>query len=121
MLLPVLVTSAAALILLTQSPALPTSRSAEKVPPPCTVSGRVVAAADGTPLKSSRVALLPEHASRDSHVYAALSDSSGRFTIKDAPAGRYRFLATHTGYRINITTPLATTPARSLPSMLETN
>jgi protocatechuate 3,4-dioxygenase beta subunit len=31
-------------------------------------------------------------------VYATTSDSSGRFTIKDVPAGRYRFLATHTGY-----------------------
>src|SRR6266851_9495706 len=58
----------------------------------------VTTAADGTPLKSSRVALLPENASRDSHVHAALSDSSGRFTIKDVPPGRYRFLATHTGY-----------------------
>jgi 5-hydroxyisourate hydrolase-like protein (transthyretin family) len=97
--LPVLVTSAAALILFTQSPALPASRSAENVPPPpCSVSGHVVAATDGTPLKSSHVALLPEHASRDSHVYAAISDSSGRFIIKDVPAGRYRFLATHTGY-----------------------
>ena len=98
MLLPVLVTSAAALILLTQSPGLPTSKSAEKVPPPCTVSGRVVTATDGTPLKSSRLALLPEHASRDSHVYAAISDGSGRFTLKEVPAGRYRFLATHTSY-----------------------
>jgi len=98
MLSPVLVSRAAALILLTQSAALPTSRLPEKVPPPCTVSGRVVTATDGTPLKSSHVALLPEHASRNSHVYAALSDGSGRFTIKDAPAGRYRFLATHTGY-----------------------
>jgi len=31
-------------------------------------------------------------------VYAAISDGSGRFTISEVPAGRYRFLATHTGY-----------------------
>ena len=93
-----LVTSAAALILLTQNPAPQISKLAEKRSPPCTVTGRVVAAADGTPLKSSRVALIPEHRARESQVYAAASDSSGRFIIKDVPAGRYQFLATHTGY-----------------------
>jgi protocatechuate 3,4-dioxygenase beta subunit len=93
-----LVISAAAVILLTQNPASQTSKLAEKRPPPCTVSGRVVAAADGTPLKSSSVALIPEHRTQESRVYAATSDSSGRFIIKDVPAGRYQFLATHTGY-----------------------
>src|SRR5262252_671444 len=92
------VLSAAALILLTQNPAPPSSKLAEKPPPPCAVTGRVVTAADGTPLKSSRLALIPEHRTRDSQVYAAVSDSSGRFIIKDVPAGRYQFLATHTGY-----------------------
>jgi len=62
------------------------------------VTGRVATATDGTPLKSSRVALMPEHRTRESQVYAAVSDSSGRFIIKDVPAGRYQFLATHTGY-----------------------
>jgi protocatechuate 3,4-dioxygenase beta subunit len=44
------------------------------------------------------VALIPEHERRESQVYAAISDSSGQFKISDVPAGRYRFLATHTGY-----------------------
>jgi len=62
------------------------------------VSGRVVTAAEGAPLKSSRVALMLEHEGREPQVYAAVSDSDGRFTIKDVPAGRYQFVATHTGY-----------------------
>jgi protocatechuate 3,4-dioxygenase beta subunit len=93
-----LVTYTAALALLIQITASPTPKSAEKVPPPCTVSGRVVTAAEGTPLKSSRVVLIAEHRQRESQVYAATSDSDGRFIIKDVPAGRYRFLATRTGY-----------------------
>jgi 5-hydroxyisourate hydrolase-like protein (transthyretin family) len=96
--LPALVTYTAALVLLIQINASPTPKPAEKAPPPCTVSGRVVTSAEGTPLKSSRVALIPEHRQRESQVYAATSDSDGRFTIKDVPAGRYRFLATRTGY-----------------------
>jgi hypothetical protein len=39
-----------------------------------------------------------EHESREPQVYAAVSDSDGRFTIKDVPAGRYDFIATHIGY-----------------------
>jgi 5-hydroxyisourate hydrolase-like protein (transthyretin family) len=95
--LSALVAHAAAVLLLVQSPAS-ASKPADKGPPPCVVSGRVVTAADGTPLASSRVALIPEHQRRESQVYAAISDSSGRFTISDVPAGRYRILATHTGY-----------------------
>ena len=96
--LSALVTSAAALILLTQSPAPQPTKIDEKQPLPCTVTGRIVAAADGTPLKSSGVALIPAHRAQGSQSYAAQSDSSGRFVIKDVPAGRYQFLATHTGY-----------------------
>ena len=88
---------AAAVLLLVQNPGS-ASKPVDKGPAPCIVSGRVVTAADGTPLASSRVALIPEHQRRESHVYAAISDSGGRFTISDVPAGRYRFLATHTGY-----------------------
>lgn len=96
--LSALVTGVAALFLLTQNPALQTPKLAEKQPPPCTVTGRVVTAADGTPLKSSRVVLIPEHRTRGSEAYAVQSDSSGRFILKDVPAGRYQFLATHNGY-----------------------
>lgn len=89
---------AAALVLLPEVSAAQNSKPAEKLPPPCTVSGRVVTGAEGTPIKSSRVALIPEQKTPESQVYATISDSSGRFTIKDVPAGRYRFLASHTGF-----------------------
>jgi hypothetical protein len=95
--LSALVAHAATVLLLVQSPAS-ASRPADKGPPPCVVSGRVVTAAEGTPVASSRVALIPEHERRDSQVYAAISDSSGQFKISDVPAGRYRFFATHPGY-----------------------
>jgi protocatechuate 3,4-dioxygenase beta subunit len=89
---------AAAFLLLPEVSAAQNAKPAEKLPPPCTVSGRVVTAAEGTAIKSSRVALIPERKSAESQVYASLSDSTGRFTIKNIPAGRYRFLASHTGY-----------------------
>src|SRR5437588_3038299 len=89
---------AAALILLIQTPATLVSKPGDKDPPPCIVLGRVVTAAEGTPLKSARIALLPEHEVRERQVYAGISDRDGRFLIKDIPAGRYRFVATHTGY-----------------------
>jgi len=65
---------------------------------PCTVTGRVVTAAEGNPLKSARIALMPEHERSHPQIYAATSDSDGHFTIKDVPAGRYRFLAAHSGF-----------------------
>jgi len=96
--LSVPVSYAAVLILLIQNSAPAPAKPSGKVPAPCTVSGRVVTAAEGAPLKSSRVALMLEHESREPQVYAAVSDSDGGFTIKDVPAGRYHFIATHTGY-----------------------
>ena len=65
---------------------------------PCTVTGRVVMAAEGNPLKSTRVALIPEHSRSHSQIYATSSDSDGRFTLKDIPPGRYRFFAAHAGF-----------------------
>src|SRR5581483_5881082 len=91
---------AAALILL-QSPTVTPSTTNEKVLPPCTVSGRVITAAEGSPLKSTRVILMPDQrgeAWKQPQVYSALSESDGRFTVKNVPAGRYRFSAKHTGY-----------------------
>ncbi len=64
----------------------------------CTVSGRVVTAAEGNPLKLAHVALAPEHQGRPSDIYAAISDGDGRFRVKEVPPGRYRFVATRAGY-----------------------
>jgi hypothetical protein len=66
--------------------------------PPCTVTGRVVTAADGNPVKSARVLLIPEHNRSRSQMYAASTDGEGHFAIKDIPPGRYQFSASHTGF-----------------------
>ena len=65
----------------------------------CIVEGRVIAAADGSPLKSARVSLVPERAeSRKPQTYAATTDGDGHFLLKDVLPGRYRFLAARVGY-----------------------
>ena len=64
----------------------------------CTVTGRIVTAADGNPLKSARIALVAEDTKSHDNMYAASSDSDGQFTLKDVPAGRYQFFASHTGF-----------------------
>jgi hypothetical protein len=89
-----------AVSLLAQSSAPSDSKPPEDPAPDlCTVMGRVVAAADGNPLKSARVALVPEHnRSHHEEIYATSSDSDGHFTLKNIPQGRYRFFAAHTGF-----------------------
>jgi len=73
-------------------------KSQDKAPPPCRVSGRVVSALDGAPLKSSRVALVQEETKSHPKVFAATTDSDGHFDIKNVIAGRYQFFAQHVGY-----------------------
>ncbi len=80
-----------------QMPAAQT-KAAEKQPAPCAVSGQVVTAAEGAPLKSSRIALIQQDVSSHSQVFATTTGSDGRFEIKQAAPGRYRFWASHTGY-----------------------
>ncbi len=64
----------------------------------CAVSGRVVSAAEGAPLRSARVALVEANERKRPLVYAATTDNEGRFEIKQIMAGRYEFVASHTGY-----------------------
>jgi protocatechuate 3,4-dioxygenase beta subunit len=73
-------------------------KTEEKTDSLCTVAGRVVTAAEGTALRSGRIALLPEDWKSNSHVYATTSDSDGRFLLKDVPPGRYKFVAMHVGF-----------------------
>ena len=58
----------------------------------------MVTAAEGNPLKSARVYLIPEHSRSHNQIYATSSDSDGHFTVKDIPPGRYRFFAAHAGF-----------------------
>jgi Carboxypeptidase regulatory-like domain len=64
----------------------------------CAVTGRVVTAADGSPLKSARVALVPEDSRSHRQLYAATSDADGHFAFKDIVAGRYQFFASRAGF-----------------------
>jgi protocatechuate 3,4-dioxygenase beta subunit len=85
--------------LLAQSSAPSVSKASEDpASAPCTVTGRVVTASDGNPLKSASVMLIPDHKRSENEIYATSSDSDGLFTVKGIPPGRYNFLATHTGF-----------------------
>jgi len=84
--------------LLAQTPTVPGPKPSDDSETLAIVSGRVVTAAEGSPLKSARVALAPEHSRAHRQIFAATSDSDGRFTIKDVEPGRYEFFASHSGF-----------------------
>ncbi|HEY4933757.1 MAG TPA: carboxypeptidase regulatory-like domain-containing protein [Terriglobales bacterium] len=91
---------AATAISLAQAPgkSLEDPDKAKKPPGNCTVSGRVVGATDGAPLRSARVGLIQTSVQRHPLVYATTTDNEGRFEIKQIEAGRYEFFASHVGY-----------------------
>jgi protocatechuate 3,4-dioxygenase beta subunit len=64
----------------------------------CIVSGRVVAADDGSPLKSAVIVLSLYHSLPQRQSYTIASDSDGRFSIKDVPPGVYGFIASREGF-----------------------
>jgi hypothetical protein len=101
--LPALVIAALALGLLAQSSGPSPDKTKEHPDSLCVVAGRVVTAAEGNPLKSARVGLVPERPGWEafSHIYTTTSDSDGRFILKDVAPGRYRTQTRrilHTGY-----------------------
>ena len=89
---------AATLPLFAQKPDPAPHKPEEQAAALCTVTGRVVTAAEASPLKSARVALIREHGVSSPRMYAATTDSDGHFTIKDVAPGRFNFVATRTGY-----------------------
>jgi 5-hydroxyisourate hydrolase-like protein (transthyretin family) len=97
-----LVTFASAVTLLgqTSNPPAATTPTAptKETQPLCTISGRVITSAEGSPLRGARAALMPLNSSSDQHMYAAVSDDDGRFLVKDVPAGKYTFFAVRAGY-----------------------
>jgi 5-hydroxyisourate hydrolase-like protein (transthyretin family) len=95
-LLPALIAIVVAVSLLAQTS--PPSGKAGLPDSSCVVSGRVVTAGDGSPLKSAKLTLVPEHGREKGQLYAATTDSDGRFLLKDVVPGRYRFAASHTGF-----------------------
>ncbi len=81
-------------------PAQPSSAASQqqKEPEPCTVSGRVVSAAEGTPIQSARVGLIQADVHQHPAVYGTTTDDQGHFDIKKVPPGRYRFVASRAGF-----------------------
>ena len=79
---------------------VPQSRKANEKQQPanCAVSGQVVTAAEGAPLKSSQVVLIQEDATSHPQAFSATTDSDGRFEIRKITPGRYSFFAVHAGY-----------------------
>src|SRR6266566_395236 len=76
---------AVALTLLAQTPVPSPDKKAEEHPAsPCRVAGRVVTAAEGIPLESARVALVPEDSRSDTLIYGATSDSDVLFRMTAA-------------------------------------
>lgn len=91
---------AATAIALAQAPGKPPEGPDKTKKPPgdCTVSGRVVGATDGVPLRSARVGLIQAGVARHPLVYATTTDNEGHFEMKQVDAGRYEFFASHIGY-----------------------
>jgi protocatechuate 3,4-dioxygenase beta subunit len=96
----VLMVLVSAILLVAQHPpqSTPTQQQPGKQPEPCTVSGRVVSAADGTPLQSARVGLVQTNSQEHPAVYAIITDANGGFELKKVSPGRYRLVASHTGF-----------------------
>lgn len=94
LLLSALIT-AVAVNLIAQAAAPQPSRPKQEL---CAVAGRVVTAAEGTPLRSAHVLLIAERPGREPRTYAAISDGNGAFALTRVLPGRYMFFAQHTGY-----------------------
>lgn len=70
--------------------------------PGCFLSGRVVDAANGEPVRNARLLLRrtdkPSGGSSTPAAYTTRSDDRGAFAMKDIEAGKYRFSAQHAGF-----------------------
>jgi protocatechuate 3,4-dioxygenase beta subunit len=89
--------SAVTLSLIAQTAPSP-SKADPHPAPPCVVSGRVVTASEGNPLKSVRVSLVADDLASKTPPYTTTTDSDGRFLLKDIVPGRYRFFAMRAGF-----------------------
>ncbi len=70
----------------------------EKAEPTATVSGRVISAATGDPLKKAYVTIAKSDMGRRAQPYTALTKDDGLFEIPDIPAGQYRMTVNRNGF-----------------------
>jgi uncharacterized GH25 family protein len=78
------------------------------------VSGQVVRADSGNPLKSARVVLIENEGGERAHSYSTFSDENGLFSFTGVSAGRYRFAAGHAGFITQQYQPESTSAAGTL-------
>jgi 5-hydroxyisourate hydrolase-like protein (transthyretin family) len=64
----------------------------------CVISGTVVAAKTGEPVRSASVSLTKEGSGFEQHPLGTRTDADGRFVIKSVPAGQYEMEVSHVGY-----------------------
>src|SRR6266446_7328362 len=96
---------AATLPLFAQKPASAPNKPEGQVAASCTVSGRVVTAAEASPLKAARVALTPEHGGSSPRMYAATSDSDGHLQSRMSLPDATIFLLLEQAMLINLISP----------------
>jgi hypothetical protein len=82
----------------------PTAPPAQPIKPEdlCTISGLVVNAASGEPLRRASILLMRAEPTAGENgpplTYSGLSNSSGQFVMKDIEPGKYRLTANRNGY-----------------------
>ena len=99
----VIVPAALVVASMAQTPAVEPGQADKKQPDSCTVSGRVVTAAEGAPIKAARVGLVERDARRQTHIFAAFTDNDGRFEIKKIDPGRYEFVLLTPATSVSVT------------------
>jgi protocatechuate 3,4-dioxygenase beta subunit/5-hydroxyisourate hydrolase-like protein (transthyretin family) len=81
-----------------QTPLTVPATKADATAETCTLSGIVVAKADGAPLKGATVHLWVTGDRELEHTIAAKSSADGRFLLKNVPAGNYHLKVSRNGY-----------------------
>jgi len=72
------------------------SKDAKEKEATCRISGMVVKAMDGAPLKGATVRL--ENGEDHEHTIATKTTGDGRFELRNVPAGRYKLVVSRNGY-----------------------
>jgi protocatechuate 3,4-dioxygenase beta subunit len=80
-----------------QKPTDPTA-PVDKAEPRAIVSGKVISAATGEPLKKAYITISKADMGRRAQPYTAMTKEDGIFEVADIPAGQYRMTVNRNGY-----------------------